>query len=391
MLNWGNYLWLIWMLTSLSFLRFYIYVIGYRKKIIGKPMKRRFRTPEIIFQITTKGNIPIVQETVDRVNEVCQRIEYNKYEIWVVTDAKEEFRCCRTIRVPGDYSCNAIFKGRALQYAVEIRKSEGKNDVRTYLYHLDDESLVTEQTICSILSFLEDNPAPISEGLIVYPLAKNDAMKLANFFDTIRPFCCFECVSFMSRGNPAYVHGSNLLVRSDVEEQVGWNNGKTIAEDSLFAIKARQKLGSNLFGWHGGVLEEKSPHNVRDIVTQRKRWFYGLIQNLKYLDLKDRVLQVIRALLWASGFVSGIVSIFSFFIYQDILFGLRIFFLIACILWLLSYQVGAYLNSKKLSRLKRLKFHLITLFLSPIVGLFECSIPILSLFRKPRTFELVEK
>lgn len=381
----------MWLISSLSLLRFYIFVIRHRKKIIGKPLRTRFRTPEIIFQITTKGRIPIVQKTIDRLNEVCKKIRYSKYEVWVVTDADEEFQSCRTIRVTPKYSCNAIFKGRALQYGVEIRKLEKKNTGGTYVFHLDDESLVTQSTVCNILSFLEDSPAPISEGLILYPLAENDTIKISNLLDTIRPFCCFECVDFMNKGNPAYLHGSNLLVRSDVEEQVGWDNGETIAEDSLFAIKARRKLGSDLFGWHGGVVEEKSPHNLRDTMRQRKRWFYGLIQNLKYLCLKDKIIQIIRALIWSLGFVSGIISLLSLFIFQEIPFFLRIFFLFASILWLLSYQIGAYLNSAYLSRSRRLKFHLATLLFSPIISLLECSFPILAMLQKPKTFEVIDK
>jgi beta-1,4-mannosyltransferase len=93
----------------------------------------------------------------------------------------------------------------------------------------------------------------------------------------------------MKRGNPAYMHGSNILLRSDVEEIVGWENGKTIAEDSLFAINARIKCGKGLFGWHGGVVEEKSPLSLRDFVKQRQRWFWGLIQNLKFISFRDKV------------------------------------------------------------------------------------------------------
>jgi cellulose synthase/poly-beta-1,6-N-acetylglucosamine synthase-like glycosyltransferase len=172
---------------------------------------------------------------------------------------------------------------------------------------------------------------------------------------------------------------------------VGWDNGETIAEDSLFAIKARRKLGSDLFGWHGGVVEEKSPHNLRDTMRQRKRWFYGLIQNLKYLCLKDKIIQIIRALIWSLGFVSGIISLLSLFIFQEIPFFLRIFFLFASILWLLSYQIGAYLNSAYLSRSRRLKFHLATLLFSPIISLLECSFPILAMLQKPKTFEVIDK
>jgi egghead protein (zeste-white 4 protein) len=144
---------------------------------------------------------------------------------------------------------------------------------------------------------------------------------LAARADTLRPFCCFECIDFMHKGSPAYIHGSNLLIRSDVEEEVGWENGKTIAEDTLFAVSARTKCGSNSFGWHGGVIEEKSPLSLRDLVKQRKRWFYGLIQNLKFIPLKERIVQGSRALLWSLGFYSGIVSIIALFVYQDMSLG----------------------------------------------------------------------
>ena len=381
----------MWVISSLSFVRFYVYVLSHRFRLIAKPQKKRFGTPQIIFQVTTKGNIPIVQKTINQIHEVCEKIEYTKYEVWVVTDGEEEFANCRTIRVPVEYSCNAVFKGRALQYAVERRSVEKKNTGSIYVFHLDDESLVSEQTVCSILSYLEESPAPISEGLILYPLRENEIIKISNLLDTIRPFCCFECIDFMKRGNPAYMHGSNLLVRSDVEENVGWNNGKTVAEDSLFAIAARRKLGSGVFGWHGGVVEERSPYNLRDIFRQRKRWFYGLVQNLKYLALWDKVLQVARALTWSSGFISGLVSIFVLLIPQDIPVVLRIFFLMASVLWLLSYQIGAFLNSKHLPRLKRLQFHLLTLASTPLIGMIECVIPILSVIRRPRTFEVIEK
>lgn len=384
-------LWLVWIISSLSFVRFYVYVTAYFSTIVAKPLKTRFGTPQIIFQITTKGGISVVQETIDRIHAVCSGIEYKKYEVWVVTDAEERFENCRTVKVPTEYSCNAVFKGRALQYAVELRSLEKKNTESTYIFHLDDESLITEQTICSILAFLETNPASISEGLIVYPLYEGQRIKISNLLDTMRPFCCFECVDFMSRGNPAYVHGSNLLVRSDIEEKVGWDNGKTIAEDTLFAVTAIRKLGSGVFGWHGGIIEEKSPNNLRDSFRQRSRWFIGLIQNLKYLTLKERILQVTRALIWSSGFLSALVSFFSLLIPQNIPGPLRIVFSITSVLWLLSYQIGAYWNGRYLSPLKRLQYHLMTFVSSPVIGLIECSMPIVAIVHRPQKFEVIKK
>ena len=206
----------------------------------------------------------------------------------------------------------------------------------------------------------------------------------------------------MHKGNPAYIHGSNLLIRSDVEEEVSWENGKTIAEDTLFAVSAKTKCGSGSFGWHGGVIEEKSPLSLRDLVKQRKRWFYGLIQNLKFIPLKERIVQCSRALLWSLGFYSGVVSIIAlsmalFGVYQDMGLGygldyfVRIGFLTTSILWLLSYQIGGYFNGKYLPLKRRVLFHSLILVFSFFLGLIECATPILALISRPKTFEIVKK
>jgi len=311
--------------------------------------------------------------------------------VWVVTDADETFENCRTISVPTGYFCNAVHKGRALQYAVDLREKERKNTEDTYIFHLDDESLITKQTICSILTYLENDPSPISEGLIIYPLKETERLRITHLLDTLRPFCCFECIDFMNRGSPAYVHGSNLLVRSNIEKEVGWNNGKTIAEDALFAIAAKNKLGSKAFGWHGGVIEEKSPYTIKDLIKQRKRWFHGLTQNLKYFSPRDKTTQIIRALIWSSGFLSGLISILAIVIEQNIPSYLKIVFSATSLLWLLSYQIGAFLNTKYLPLAKRLRFHALTLISSPLLGLIECSTPILALISRPKTFEVIRK
>lgn len=385
------YIWVIWIFTSLSLARLYFYVARHMREFIAKPAQTRFNTPKLIFQITTKGKIPIVQQTINQIHNVCQKIGYNRYEIWVVTDAQEEFQKCRTIVVPPTYSCNAAFKGRALQYAVELRQGEAVDNKDLFIYHFDDESLMTQQTICSVLTFLEHNPSPISEGLITYPLGKNEKIKVTNLLDTLRPFCCFECVDFMKKGNPVYIHGSNLLVRADFEQQVGWDSGKTMAEDSLFAVAAKNKFGSKSFGWHGGVIEEKSPSNLRDFVKQRKRWFSGMVQNLKFLSTKDRLVNILRALLWSSGLLSGLASILVLIVPQQIPYFLKIAFLFGTALWLLSYQMGAFLNGKYLVFSKRIKFHFLTLIAAPILGLIECSIPVLYLINRPTTFEVIKK
>lgn len=95
-----DYLWVIWILTSFLFIRFYFYIFAHYTKLVAKPVKEKFGTPRILFQVTTKGNIGIVQDTINRINVVCREIGYTKYCVWAVTDALEEFEGCKTIVVP---------------------------------------------------------------------------------------------------------------------------------------------------------------------------------------------------------------------------------------------------------------------------------------------------
>ena len=123
---------------------------------------------------------------------------------------------------------------------------------------MDDESFVTSQTILSLLKFIRDGKGVASEGPIFYPLKFENANVLTALAESIRPFTCYDCVSQMTnkvvlKTPPLHMHGSNLLVRSDVEDNIGWNFGPTLAEDKLFGSRVYEIYGSNSMGWHGGI------------------------------------------------------------------------------------------------------------------------------------------
>jgi cellulose synthase/poly-beta-1,6-N-acetylglucosamine synthase-like glycosyltransferase len=180
-----------------------------------------------------------------------------------------------------------------------------------------------------------------------------------------------------------------------VEEEIGWANGKTIAEDSLFAVIARTKLGEYIFGWHGGVIEEKSPLSLRDFAKQRQRWFYGIVQNLKYFSLKEKVSQSLRAFVWSLGFFSGLVAVIVLVplpeLIQIIPDPIRIAFVLTTILWFCSYQIGAFFNSQYLPIRRRIWFHFLVFASSFFLGIVESATPLLALLKRPKTFEVVKK
>ena len=398
-----------------------------RRIFVETDLRRIHNDPEIIFQITTRSatRTPVVIRGVESIIESCSKVNYDSYEISVVTDDEKDKGTlsnhkCDVIVVEKEYSTNAIKKGRALQYAVEFRRKCAKNSLKQWVFHMDDESCVTTQTVLSLLKFIRSSgPAVVSEGPIFYPLKFEFANPLTAIAESIRPFTCYDCVSQMTNPPPLHMHGSNLLVRSDIEDMIGWNFGPTLAEDQLFGYKVYEKYGPKSLGWHGGILLEQPPLNIKDHFMQRRRWVLGSLQNMNKFPIIHKFKVMFKLSTYFLGFISGIVSIFLYFHLQfpkllsliplhdifsqtnivsvgpklnevintlssesifntlsngtatEITIGLMLIF--PYILWLFSYQMGLFLNLQysEIASKKRVFMHLQTLVLSILIGLVE--------------------
>jgi hypothetical protein len=257
---------------------------------------------------------------------------------------------------------------------------------------------------------MENDRQVASEGPIFYPLKFENASRITALAESIRPFACYDCVSQMTHPPPLHMHGSNLLVRSDVEDGIEWKFGPTLAEDQMFGYKVFEKYGPGSMGWHGGILLEQPPLNIRDHFFQRRRWVFGTLQNLAHFPRWHRFKLMYKSLTYFLGFMSAAAStsimLYSYLSalwqvdqisYQIISFPERLPFLFfeslfeavqqsafveitvgsillfTSIVWISSYQLGLFLNLKytKVDSAKRLKFHLQTLFLCPVIGLVE--------------------
>ncbi|HEU4444388.1 MAG TPA: glycosyltransferase family 2 protein [Nitrososphaeraceae archaeon] len=398
-----------------------------RRIFVETDLRRIHNDPEIIFQITTRSatRTPVVIRGVESIIESCSKVNYDSYEISVVTDDEKDKGTlsnhkCEVIVVEKEYSTNAIKKGRALQYAVEFRRKCAKNSLKQWVFHMDDESCVTTQTVLSLLKFIRSSgPAVVSEGPIFYPLKFEFANPLTAIAESIRPFTCYDCVSQMTNPPPLHMHGSNLLVRSDTEDMIGWNFGPTLAEDQLFGYKVYEKYGPKSLGWHGGILLEQPPLNIKDHFMQRRRWVLGSLQNMNKFPIIHKFKVMFKLSTYFLGFISGIVSIFLYFHLQfpkllsliplhdifsqtnivsvgpklnevintlssesifntlsngtatEITIGLMLIF--PYILWLFSYQMGLFLNLQysEIASKKKVFMHLQTLALSILIGLVE--------------------
>lgn len=126
--------------------------------------------PFICIRIVTRGDFPdLVKGNVSRNMNTCLDTGLENFIIEVVTDKPinlPKHRRIREIVVPTDYQTKsgAMFKSRALQHCLEGNVNVLNNT--DWIVHLDEETLLTENSVRGIINFVLDGKHPFGQGLI---------------------------------------------------------------------------------------------------------------------------------------------------------------------------------------------------------------------------------
>ncbi|NP_001229485.1 beta-1,4-mannosyltransferase egh isoform X1 [Apis mellifera] len=306
---------ILYLLRTLTFLSFpqvlfnFVGLIIYNAfpdKIVlkGSPLL----APFVCIRIVTRGDYPqLVKANVKRNLDKCIEIGLENFQIEVVSDKPiglTPHRRIREVVVPPNYrtSSGALFKARALQYCLEHSVNElADND---WIVHLDEETLLTENSIRGILNFVLDGKHQFGQGLITYAnedvvnwiTTLADSFRVADDMGKLRlQFTMFHKPFFSMKG-------SYVVSQMGAEKQVSFNNGLdgSIAEDCFFAMKAFTQGYS--FNFVDGEMWEKSPFTLWDFIQQRKRWLQGilLVVHSKAIPLNKKLLLGISCYTWVT-------------------------------------------------------------------------------------------
>lgn len=137
-------------------------------KIKGSPLL----SPFICIRVVTRGDFPkLVRENVNRNMNMCIDVGMVNFMIEVVTDKAinlPKHRRLREVVVPAEYKTKtgALFKSRALQYCLEDNVNILANT--DWIVHLDEETLLTENSVRGVLNFVLDGQHQFGQGLITY-------------------------------------------------------------------------------------------------------------------------------------------------------------------------------------------------------------------------------
>ncbi|HZG91540.1 MAG TPA: glycosyltransferase family 2 protein, partial [Pseudonocardia sp.] len=221
-----------------------------------------------------------------------------------------ELPSVRVLTVPAHYRTPAgtRFKARANHYANVRRVAEGQAAGDVWVLHMDDDTGVDRDTAEQLARFVHAQRGPhglhLGQGVLTYP-REHGAHRLLWLADAVRPSSDVSVFAISTgRGTPrAGLHGELLLVRASVEAVIGWDFGpRAMVEDAQFALNFGY-IFPGRSGWFPGRSLGATPVTVRDFVTQRERWAWGLMELAanRAIPLRHRLLLIHNMVIWASG------------------------------------------------------------------------------------------
>ena len=364
------------------------------------------RFTRLIIQITTVGR------EQERVAEILRDIaEANlsmPYETWVVTEpgAGDSYPLAdRVITVPAEFTVQARYKARALEYSCRIRRHEGLDRDDVKILFLDDDTSPTPAYIETAYAADYD----LSQGVIS---TRNSygSLPLRHFFlshmDNQRIQGCFSyCALFQGVfGRPLYVHGEGLAVTGAAEADTTWNFPIFASEDLVFGHNAAAR--GHTWGYFHEYIENTSPWTFTAFVKQRRRWMWGNLFGVRHrsvLPLKSAVMLTISSLLGTLTYVAAATAVVLLLtgVIRNVPQSAYIVYWASFAAWIGSFARSGWINSARrdsevTDRTRYVAWRiwqtLCAVVLAPVTTTWEVTIDLLCFYLgDPKNFEVIAK
>jgi|GEM_PF-2954194 hypothetical protein len=225
------------------------------------------RVGRLVICLVSKGTNP---ETVRR--SYCNLLPLvgGAVELSVVTDHVLDIP---HLLVPAEFQPqHAQYKARALEYFRQQQRF-GPHD---WVLHLDEESRLDRHGLQACLDYCRRSWFLYGQGAIFYNnhdfwrhplLAAADCVRVG---DDLAKFH----LQLARLHKPVFgLHGSFLLAKGSLEDEITWDLQGSLVEDYAFALECMRR-GYGV-GEINGIVREQSPKSVMDFLRQRRRWLVG--------------------------------------------------------------------------------------------------------------------
>lgn len=308
------------------------------------------------------------------------------YDLYILTDEGADLEAdlrdypgFTTVVVPDSFECEAVAKGRAIQYFIETVVAD---DPEFWYGFIDDDNLVQDTQFLYEIPHYEAAGygamnAVLSprrgESLITYVM---DHVRLLDDLTVFRAF-----TGLLGRPYIGF-HGELLTARGDVLREVGFDR-HSIVEDFSFAaelIKADVRTWQS--GTHVSIL---SPHTLRDLFKQRARWFIGTWNLLWDASPLTRIITGVRLGSWVCAILAGPVGALAWHQSSTVSIPMMLEVAppLAGVIYGATYLYGVVSIGDR-------RWLLLVVFV-PLFALFEAVTPLYAILFSDREFTVIEK
>lgn len=331
--------------------------------------------------IVSKASKGVKDALIDCIHHNCTT--FRKYIFNIIIDEESELRLeleayikqfpnTKIIIVPSTFKCNAIAKGRAIEYYIRHHTSPD-----WWYAFIDDDNKILDDKFLKEISYYSKNGYVACNGLLFPRLGRS---KLAFVADSVR---YFDDLTIFRIGTGIFklplngFHGELLVASGEILRNISFDR-ETITEDFSFA---RELIKKGYKTWQSEtVISIQSPHSIKDFIKQRNRWYRGISRDVATSNWQMKLFSGIRIIDWKIGII-GSWLIFPVWAMFPIPLWLIIFNFIGASYYYVSYIHGAMRLNEGMAK---------SMFLIPLYGIMETISPHI-IVRNKKEFTVISK
>lgn len=244
--------------------------------------------------------------------------------------------------VPKNYNIKAIAKGRAIQYFIDMNVK----DLNKWYIFIDDDNVITDDKFLYEIDYYDNTEYKAFNAVIKPVKSSSNITYIADFLRYFDDLTIFRFGTGLL-GKPINgMHGELLGVKGNVLKKIGFNR-KTITEDFCFS---RELIKNNIKTWQSEtIISILSPHNIKDFIKQRKRWFKGNSKDVLEAPIIMKLFAGVKIYDWYVGIIGSWITLPLWFILPfSIPLWLKIFTSIGMIYYITAYLYGSIIYNKGL-------------------------------------------
>lgn len=357
---------------------------GIAGSVVYEPPRADRRADNVRFVITTVA----AEHVRDALFETVEHTKrsFPEYDLYCLVDEGSDLQSelkaidgIEIVVVPETYDCEAIAKGRAINYFIET---------------------VVATTPDQWYAFIDDDNQ-ILDDRFLYEIPRHDEAGYGAMNPVLRPRLGRSFLTFMADhirllddvtiyrlftgflGKPAVgFHGELLCARGNVLVNIGFDR-KTIVEDFAFAAEL---IRQGIPVWQSRTqVSVLSPHDFRSFLDQRARWFLGIVTYLPRVPTLVKLVVGLRTLIWSVSITSSwvLLPLWLWGYGMDTPLPIIGVVVLGSVLYLGAMGYGAV----RVGGLRGLGLWLC----SPVYALMEHVAPLYALVRRQRDFIVIEK